>query len=80
MRMLDNSSAEIRWRLTGKLGVLPVDVAGEPCCRRLSVFSLAQRTGWVCYCCCCRFSVFAFVQLTGKLRVLRVDVPGEPCC
>ena len=29
MRMLDNSSAEIRWRLTGKLGVLPVDVAGE---------------------------------------------------
>lgn len=30
MRMLDNSSAEIRWRLTGKLGVLPVDVAGAP--------------------------------------------------
>ncbi|EFN57299.1 hypothetical protein CHLNCDRAFT_143902 [Chlorella variabilis] len=28
MRMLDNSSAEIRWRLTGKLGVLPIDVAG----------------------------------------------------
>lgn len=28
MRMLDNSAAEIRWRLTGKLGVLPIDVAG----------------------------------------------------
>lgn len=32
MRMLDNSSAEIRWRLTGKLGMLPVDVAGEQWC------------------------------------------------
>lgn len=29
MRMLDNSAAEIRWRLTGKLGPLPVDVAGR---------------------------------------------------
>lgn len=28
MRMLDNSAAEIRWRLTGKLGPLPIDVAG----------------------------------------------------
>jgi hypothetical protein len=28
MRMLDNSSAQIRWRLRGKLGMLPLDVAG----------------------------------------------------
>ena len=35
MRMLDNSSAEIRWRLTGKLGMLSVDVAGEQRCRRI---------------------------------------------
>lgn len=28
MRMLSNASAEIRWRLTGQLGPLPVDVAG----------------------------------------------------
>ncbi|KAL4855987.1 hypothetical protein ACK3TF_003434 [Chlorella vulgaris] len=28
LRMLDGSTAEIRWRLTGKLGVLPIDVAG----------------------------------------------------
>lgn len=28
MKMLDNSAAQIRWRLTGRLGVLPIDVAG----------------------------------------------------
>ena len=28
MRMLDNSAAEIRWRLTGRVGPLPVDVEG----------------------------------------------------
>lgn len=32
MRMLDNSAAEIRWRLTGKLGVFPVDIAGACYC------------------------------------------------
>lgn len=32
LRMLDGSTAEIRWHLTGKLGVLPIDVAGVCVC------------------------------------------------
>lgn len=28
MQMLDNSAAQIRWRLTGRMGMLPIDVAG----------------------------------------------------
>jgi hypothetical protein len=43
MRMLDNSAAQISWRLTGRLGVLPINVKGE---QLTSTLVVAVRTYW----------------------------------
>ena len=80
MRMLDNSSAEIRWRLTGKLGMLPVDVAGEQRCwcivhlmaHKLRVLPVDVAGAQRCWC---------IVHLMAhKLRVLPVHVAGAQRC
>jgi hypothetical protein len=42
MRMLDNSAAQLRWRLTGRLGMLPIDVAGAGAARSLQLLHCNQ--------------------------------------